>query len=184
MLTPKMLKFIDLYIEAGGRQQERCAILAGYAPSGAAAIASRLLRRPDVLRVIRHITETVIQGDVLASANVLRQIRDDAEAETGERRKAASELLDRAGMLIAKVSTVNHVIEDHRMFGAQAAETLRNFVETLVKDRLVTVNDEDRLRSYLDVLATPTLTDADYEEIEDEPEPLAAAADGREVLRT
>ena len=180
-MTPKMLAFLDAYVRFGGRYQERAAIVAGYAPSGAGAVASRLLRRPDVLRVLRHITETVIKGDVLRSADVLREIRDDPGAETGERRKAASELLDRAGMLIAKLSQHHVVVDDRRHNPAADAASLtllhRQLIEDAARAGAVQV-DEVKLASFLRERQEANerglerlranAVDAEYEVIEDE----------------
>lgn len=154
-LTPKMLAFVEAYIEAGGRNAGRCAILAGYSPTSAGPIASRLLRRPDVLAYLRHVAESRMQADVIASAEVLRTLRDDPTVAAAERRKCASELLDRAGLIVAK-----HVINEHVM---PSAEELR--------DRLAIA-----LRTLgLDASAVPLIEvveDVDYEEVEEhEPEP-------------
>jgi hypothetical protein len=128
-----MVKFVDYYVAFGGRNQTQAAISAGYSPTGAQAIASRLLRRPDVLRLLHHITETTIKADILASAETLRMIRDSGEAPVSERRKAASELLDRAGMLIAKVSehhvTVDHVNPNHMGRHVEGLIALRQYAE-------------------------------------------------------
>lgn len=106
-LTDRQRRFVDLYVENGGRQQGNCARLAGIASTAADAWASRALRHPGILAELRRIAETRMQADVIRSTEVLRQLRDDASVPPAERRKAASELLDRAGMIVAKVSEHN-----------------------------------------------------------------------------
>ncbi|MEP6604536.1 MAG: terminase small subunit, partial [Nitrosospira sp.] len=71
-LSAKMRFFVDHYVSQGGRHQGRAAIMAGYSRSAADAVASRLLRRPDVLALLRHIVETRIKADVVTSADTLR----------------------------------------------------------------------------------------------------------------
>jgi hypothetical protein len=123
-LTPKMRAFAEAYCDLGGQNATKAAMVAGYAQSAAAAVASRLLRRDDVLAYLRHLVETKFRAEAIKSATVLAKIRDDETAPVGERRKAASELLDRAGLIVAKLNQHHVTIEDTRP-EAQIAEILR-----------------------------------------------------------
>jgi hypothetical protein len=178
-LTPKMLAFVDHYVELGGKSQEQAAVLAGYAASGAAALASRLLRRPDVLAYLRHVAETRIRADVVISADVLRMIRDDASVPPGERRKAASELLDRAGLIVAKLSQHNVVVDDRRRSPADMARIIvdgdRRLLDDLLGVGIIRVNDRAALDAYLAReeegfrdAAAREISDAAYELVEDD----------------
>lgn len=109
-MTPKMVAFVDHYVAYGGRHQGRAAIMAGYAKSSADVVACRLLRRPDVLALLRHVVETRIKADAVASADTLRELRDSPATPAAVRRQCANDLLDRAGMLVEKFATVRHEI--------------------------------------------------------------------------
>lgn len=140
-LTAKMLSFVEHYVAQGGRHQGRAAIMAGYARTAADAVASRLLRRPEILALLRHIVETKIKADVLSSAETLKELRDSPATPPAVRRHCANDLLDRAGLLVEKFSTVHHVVERHGdVTGSQVLQLIHNLapqmgVELVVRDQ-------------------------------------------------
>jgi hypothetical protein len=103
-LTPKMVAFCDAFLELGGRHQGKAARVAGYTDAAADAVASRLLRRPDVLAHLRQLAQGRLQADILLSCQTLRELRDDVLTPPAERRKCAEVLLDRAGWVVASLN--------------------------------------------------------------------------------
>lgn len=171
-LTPKMLAFIEAYVDSGGRNQRRAALLAGYSKTSADTVASRLLRRPDVLAVLRHIVETRIRADAVASAETLRELRDSPSTPANVRRLAASELLDRAGLLVERFSTVHHVVEDRRTVG-QIGSSVYRAMQEMASDIGVeiVVRDPEKLERFLtssdEQPQAVAAEDVEWEEIED-----------------
>ena len=100
---PMQRAFVAAYVESGGRNQEKCALAAGVAPSGARAWSYKALRNPKVLSALRQIADTTIRANVVNATEVLLQVMNDAGVAPGERRKAASEVLDRAGLIVARI---------------------------------------------------------------------------------
>lgn len=141
-LSPKMLAFVEHYVDLGGRHQGRAAIMAGYSKSSADAVASRLLRRSDVLTLLKHIVETRIKADVVMSADTLRELRDNPATPPMVRRHCANDLLDRAGMLVEKFSTVHHLVEPrHVPMGKSVLQTLQSLapdmgIELVIRDQI------------------------------------------------
>jgi hypothetical protein len=197
-VTEKMRGFVEHYIALGGRNATRAAVLAGYAEGGAAAIASRLLRDPRVLAYLRHIASTKIRAGVIESVRTLEGIRDDATVSAGERRKAASELLDRAGMLIERITTITHehVIRDQHV-GSSLAATIRELIAQGGTGLTITdpaqfglwAADVDRLGAagVVGARSSDRIVDADFEELPSPdplpvPEPVPEGAEGLEDL--
>ena len=90
-MTEKQKRFVAEYLrEPNGTQ---AAIRAGYAPSGAAQVASRLLKEPEIRQRLRGIVE-IYAG--VEPEEVLRELRSVAFAtasdENGSRVKMASKL--------------------------------------------------------------------------------------------
>jgi phage terminase small subunit len=175
-LTAKQLSFVEHYVGLAGRHQGRAAIMAGYSRTGADAHASRLLRDPRILRVLRHYAETRIKATVVASAATLEELRDDLSAPQAVRLKAASELLDRAGLLVEKISTMHHIVSDQRRSNAG---DLRELVDLVVNlDVGVVVGDPDKLQRALALAAQrdqAKVIDITPVEADDAVEPALAA---------
>jgi len=164
-LSPKMRAFVEHYVGLGGRHQGRAAIMAGYGKAGADAIASRLLRRPDVLALLRHIVETRIKADAVASAETLKELRDSPVTPAAVRRQCANDLLDRAGMLIEKFATIRHVVEPYQpSCGEGLLEMLRRLAPDMGIE--IVVRDQDTLDHFLE--ATKQLHRVDPDVIEGE----------------
>ena len=133
-LTTKMIAFAETYVRLGGRNASGAAAMAGYSTAGDGhkAIASRLLRRPEVLALVRHLVLTDVQADAASSMDTLRRLRDDPAVPAEVRRKAANDLLAQAGYLVEKFATVRHVVSDTRQSTASAVEnyhSLREYAE-------------------------------------------------------
>ena len=171
-MSDKMLAFVEHYIDLGGRHQGRAAIMAGYSPSAADAVASRLLRRNDVLALLRHVTETRIKADAIASADTLRELRDDPGTPAAVRRQCANDLLDRAGLLVEKFSTMRHVLEDRvTLSGPRIWQMLRDTAPEMGIE--IAIRDQAKLNRWIkimdrpgsnDTTGVPEAIDADFEE--------------------
>jgi hypothetical protein len=124
-LTSKQIAFAENFVRLGGRNASGAAAMAGYstAGNGHQAIASRLLRHPDVLALIRHLVLTDVQAGAATSMDTLKQLRDDPAVPAEVRRKCANDLLAQAGFLVEKFATVRHVVSDTREGTARAVET-------------------------------------------------------------
>lgn len=162
-----MRAFVEHYVDLGGRHQGRAAIMAGYGKAGADAIASRLLRRTDVLALLRHIVETRIKADAVASAEALKELRDNPTTPAAVRRQCANDLLDRAGMLVEKFATIRHVVEPQRgPAGARILEMLRRLAPDMGIEILV--RDQAKLDHFLEATARfeddPNVIDGEFSE--------------------
>jgi hypothetical protein len=129
-----MIAFAENYVRLGGRNASGAAAMAGYSTQGDGhkAIASRLLRRPEVLALIRHLVLTDVQADAATSMDTLKLLRDDPAVPAEVRRKAANDLLAQAGFLVEKFATVRHVLSDNRQPTSSAVDThyaLREYAE-------------------------------------------------------
>jgi hypothetical protein len=129
-----MIAFAENFVRLGGRNASGAAAAAGYSTAGDGhkAIASRLLRRPEVLALIRHLVLTDVQADAVTSMDTLRCLRDDPAVPAEVRRKCANDLLAQAGFLVEKFATVRHVVSDTRQSTASAVDThyaLRQYAE-------------------------------------------------------
>ena len=124
-LTTKMIAFAENFVRLGGRNASGAAAMAGYSTAGDGhkAIASRLLRRPEVLALIRHLVLTDVQADAASSMDTLRHLRDDPAVPAEVRRKCANDLLAQAGFLVEKFATVRHVLSDDRQQTSSAVAT-------------------------------------------------------------
>ena len=175
-LTPKMVQFVEHYVALGGRHQARAAILAGYSHSAAPTVASRLLRRPDVLAYLQHVAETRIKADVIASSETLRELRDSPATPPAIRRQCANDLLDRAGMIVAKLATVTHIVE-HRP-ADRAGDMIQRILSDLFAVGALKVCDPERWQHFLDACNRPIepspVTDAEFEEVPAEAEDQVA----------
>jgi hypothetical protein len=176
-LTPKMRAFVEAFVAAGGKHQERAAIAAGYSPPGAAAIASRLLRRDDVLAYLKHVVETRVRAGIVKSVEVLEQLRDDTSISPDVRRKCAETLLGHGGMLIAKVNETHITVEDQRP-EAQIASIIEMCKRQGLDPRAVLGAAVDFYpEKQLAKLAPPAI-DAEFDQAE--PEPNGTAQTGRQ----
>ncbi|HTV31084.1 MAG TPA: terminase small subunit [Xanthobacteraceae bacterium] len=145
-LTLRTIAFVENYVASAGRNAEAAAVKAGFAPSGAQAHASRLLRDDRVLALIRYIVERKFRAEVVAALEVIKMIRDDPTTPPATKLKAAESFLDRGGMLLQHVSTVHHVVEDRR----SSAGDLRQLVDdVLMLDVGLTVTDPGKLERAL-----------------------------------
>lgn len=172
-LTPKMLAFVEHYVDLGGRHQGRAAIMAGYSKTSADAVASRLLRRPDVLALLRHIVKTQIKADAVASADTLRELRDSPATPAAVRRHCANDLLDRAGLLVEKFSTVHHIVEDrHEVSGTNILRMIHDLAPSMGIE--LVIRDQGKLDHFLAITDkpgnryAPTVIDAELLEADNE----------------
>ena len=160
-LTERTVAFVELFVAQGGKNAERAAVQAGFAKSGAQAHASRLLRDARVLALLRHITETRLRASVVSAMEVMELLKDDPTCPPAVRLKAAEACLDRGGMLLERVSTMHHVVEDRRRSNAG---DLRELIDTIIGlDVGVAVVDPAKLERALMLAAqrdsTPALID-------------------------
>jgi phage terminase small subunit len=109
-LTPLQRKFVDAYVELGGRKGAEAARLAGYGGdrNTLKAQAWKLLHEPKVLDAIREEADVKLRCGAVLGASVLSEIADDPTHK--DRFKAAQALLDRAGLL---VKHEQHIVVEH-----------------------------------------------------------------------
>jgi len=105
-------RFVIAMLEIGGGNATESAIMAGYGNSRQAAqVAGSLVqRRPRVQAAIREEADRRLRGSAILAASVLVEIAQDKFHK--DRFKAASELLNRSGLMVESVQ--RHIIEDHR----------------------------------------------------------------------
>jgi hypothetical protein len=102
-LTERQSRFVDLYIDLGAKHAGRAARLAGIADSGADAWASRALRHPTILAEIKRRAITTLTAETHASVQALVTLRDTS-TDDAVRLRAASQILDRGGVLAATLA--------------------------------------------------------------------------------
>ncbi len=102
-LTPQQLLFCNNYLN-NNANGTKAAIDAGYAASGAATQATRLLKNDNVRKYIedRRKAKTIDLRELFAEGaidayNVILQIMTDPDTNKRDRLAAARDLLDRAG---------------------------------------------------------------------------------------
>lgn len=106
-------RFVIAYVEEpllnGRGNALGAARLAGY---GSTTAGRDLMRNPKVLDAIEECARQRLRGGALLGASVLVDIAGDTTAKGSDRIKAATELLDRAGII---TETKHHVVvEDNR----------------------------------------------------------------------
>ena len=166
-LTPMMREFVHIYVETGGRDASLAARLAGYSTKsdGHRVIAHRLLRDPRILAAIRHEVETKVKAGAALAMGTLLELAEKASTD-GVRFQAAQAVLDRAGLLVAKVSEHTVIVEDRRTT-AELVAAIRSHAAVAEKHGIDL--------SFIEGLALSAdpVVDAEYEEV---------PADGREGL--
>lgn len=129
-LTEMQATFVKHMLVEGGRYGgiARSAEAAGYKDGGACAMKS-----PAVLAVLRQETEAGFTNATLMAMNTLVELADGTSNGTAVppavRRNAANDILDRAGMLVKRVTRQETVIEDKR----EAKEVLSAVLDKLSK---------------------------------------------------
>jgi phage terminase small subunit len=116
-LSEMQMKFVRYYVEFGGVNGTKAALLAGYSPgvknSSAAISASRLLRKPLILSEIRRETERSLKAGVALGARALIDLAKSAKSES-VKLQAATALLDRGGMQLKALQETTVIVEDRR----------------------------------------------------------------------
>lgn len=125
LLTENQRGFVIAMLETGAQNQERAAILAGYGgnDNSAAVAAHRLMRNPMVLAAIREEADRRLKSGALLGASVLVEIAGDPKHK--DRFKAATELLNRSGLIVEQTHRVIH--EDNRT-DAELERSLRTML--------------------------------------------------------
>lgn len=112
-LTDNQRAFIVQYLDQGGRKQTEAYLIA-YPECGgekqAKAHASRFLHSDHGLAALREEADRRLRGGAVLGASVLMEIAEDVLHK--DRFKAAQELLNRAGLIVATKHEV--VVEDKR----------------------------------------------------------------------
>lgn len=106
-ILPKQRAFVIAYIESGGQNASKAARLAGYGhtPTSSRVAANRLIHDEKVMAAIKAEADRQIHASVLMGAKVLQEIAADPLHK--DRLKAATQLLDRGGLLLATQHNVN-----------------------------------------------------------------------------
>jgi len=106
-ILPKQRAFVIAFVETGGQSASKAARISGYGgtPSSTRVAASRLMHDEGVLAAIREETDKKLRGSLLLGFSALEEIAKDAFHK--DRLKAATELLNRGGLLLATTHNVN-----------------------------------------------------------------------------
>lgn len=106
-ILPKQRAFVISLIESGGQNASKAARLAGYGntPTSSRVAAFRLMHDAKVLAAIKSEADRKIHASVLLGAQTLVEIASDPMHK--DRLKAATQLLDRGGLLLATQHNVN-----------------------------------------------------------------------------
>lgn len=114
-LSEMQMKFVRYYVEFGGINGTKAALMAGYSAgvknASAAISASRLLRNPLVLSEIRRETERSLMAGVALGARALIDLVKNAKSET-VKLEAASMLLERGGKQLEAMQQKNPILEN------------------------------------------------------------------------
>ena len=111
-LTDPQRMFVMHYLNQGGQNAAEAARRAGYgnSPETQAVSASRMLRQPRILAALREVADHRLKSGAILAASAIVEIANDPLHR--DRFKAATELLNRAGLVVETVSRV--ITEDHR----------------------------------------------------------------------
>jgi len=111
-LTEPQRSFVLHYCDSGGINAAEAARRAGYGndTKSQAVTASRMLRLPRILAALREVADHRLKAGAIMAASAIVEIAGDAMHR--DRFKAATELLNRAGLVVEGVSRV--IVEDHR----------------------------------------------------------------------
>jgi len=107
-LLPQQRAFVLAYVETGGIDATAAARAAGYAPNNAGSArvtAYRLTHDEKILAAIKEEADKVVRNGVLIGAKALLDIAADVTHK--DRLKAATELMNRSGLLLATQHNVN-----------------------------------------------------------------------------
>lgn len=111
-LTEPQRQFVLHYCNTGGINAAEAARRAGYGDNSnsQAVIASRMLRQPRILAALREVADRRLKAGAIMAASAVVEIAQDPLHR--DRFKAATELLNRAGLVVEGISRV--IVEDHR----------------------------------------------------------------------
>lgn len=121
-ITPQQRAFVVAFVETGGRNATAAARAAGYAPGNPEAqrvTAYRLTHDEKVLDAIREQANKQIQSSILIGTQALVEIAQEVSHK--DRLKAAVELVNRGGLLLATQHNVNVNVRDDRNAGEMVA---------------------------------------------------------------
>jgi len=108
-LSPRQRAFVFAYVADGKGSATAAARASGYGETdGAQRVqAHRLIHNPKILAAIKELADGRLRSYTYRAANALIEIADDVTHK--DRFRAADTLLNRAGLLVATVSTVEHI---------------------------------------------------------------------------
>ncbi len=115
-LTPTRQRFVQHYVETGGKNATEAWCLATRSCSRAAAKvrAHFALKDPVVIAAIREVADKNLRAGVALAAATLLEIAGDKAMPPNVRRQAACDVLDRGGLLVKTVSEHRVIFEDRR----------------------------------------------------------------------
>jgi hypothetical protein len=150
-----MKKFVELYLDTGGKNATQAARMAGYSENGAKVQAHNLLRNPNVLAELRRQLETRMRAGTALAWQTLLELA--ASGPAPQRLGAAQEILAHAGFIKNKLVTHQH--EHVHRLASMSDQELSGHIQRLAEE--------------LGVHA-PAI-DAEFEEVE--PKPLPAPSE-------
>lgn len=153
-LSPQQRAFVMAYLETGARSATKAARLAGYAQGGATqsvrAAGHRLIQREDVLAAIKELADRKVKTGAYVAMSVLLEIAQDSTHK--DRFKAAVEIANRSGMIVAQKVEHEHRVE---LTVKETVAQLKAFAKELG------LNEKQ-------VLGAAGYTDAEYEVVSDQ----------------
>lgn len=114
-ISPQQRAFVLAYVETGGRNGSAAARAAGYAPNhpGSQRVtAYRLLHDEKILAAIKEVADKTVRASIVIGTDALIEIASDPSHK--DRLKAATELVNRGGLLVATQHNVNVNVTDNR----------------------------------------------------------------------
>ena len=162
-ILPQQRAFVVAYVETGGRNGAAAARAAGYAPNNPGAqrvTAYRLLHDDKVLAAIKEVADKQLRASIIIGTDALIEIASDPSHK--DRLKAATELVNRGGLIAATAHNINVNVTDNR-----TPEEMLTRINVLAKG--LGIDPDALLGSASGRAALPApqeIIDAEYEEVE------------------
>lgn len=172
-LSPQQRAWVQAYLDTGCKSAAQAARMAGYSATGGGdrVTGHRLVHNEDVLAAIKELADKKVRTGAYVAMAVLLEIAENPTHK--DRLKAAIEIANRSGMIVAQKIDVEH------KHTTDAKEVLAE-IRALAKDLGLNAVETAKLignAGYTDAefqVVTPALTDAR--------EPAIATAEGLEDL--
>lgn len=182
-LNPQQRAFVLAYVETGGQDQTRAAVLSGYGvtPGSQKVAGYRLAHDPKILAAIKEVADQRLRSGALLGAEVLIAIAQNPVHK--DQLKAATELLNRGGLIVrqevehihrseTEAEQVKKIVSLARELGLDPKQLLGSAGVTVDADFKVVSNGKGQ----------PQPEPEEPEEVDAEFEPAASAAGLEDLL--